>query len=565
MEDDSPAGDLADLAARYWRFECEEFPLTALLAGEPVQGPALFRMAPADHDRRYETAGQLLAELEAIPETALAGPDLVTARLLGEELRDARALYEVQAHLRPPLLPVGPDFGAIHFANTAAIHDAASAELYVERLSTLPAFFEDVEATIRAGQAAGFRYPRVVLDASVPTARAPLEGPVDATPWMGPFKRSPATGRETVKRLEAQVRDMVERELRPALAGYAELLAGPIRERARDSIACIDDPAGREWYRALVRHYTTTDLSPEEIHQIGQDELARLASEITQVAAEAGFPGDVPGYRKHLAGDPAFIEPSKESLRIACESLAKRIDKRIPAFFGRIPRITYGIESLTEAASEHLPPAYAQPNPADRTAPGIFWLTALPKRCPTYMLIPLTLHEAWPGHLMHLGLMQEMEELPAFRRHGALKYTAYIEGWALYCESLGIEMGLYQTPQDHYGRLEMEIWRALRLVVDTGIHWLGWSREQAIETMLRHMAMPRATVAAEVDRYIGLPGQALAYQLGNLRIRALRERAEKARGDRFDLRAFHDQMLAVGPVSLPVLDAVFEEWLGATA
>lgn len=563
MEDRSPARQLAELSDRYWRFQCEEFPLTAILAGEAVSGSVLFRAATTDEDRRYAAAGRMLGELQSIPEDALAGPDRVTAQLLREELRDARALHEARAHLRPALLPLGPDFGAIHFANTAAIHDAASAELYVERLATLPEFIRDVKETLRAGQAAGFRYPRVVLDAAVPMARAPLRGPVDATPWTGPFRRSPAAGRETVKRLEARARGLIEQELLPGIADYADLLDGPLRRTARESIACLDDPAGREHYLALVRHYTTTDLTPEAIHELGQAELARLSAAIEEVAVKAGYPGNVPAYRHFLSNDPALVEPSKESLRMACESLAKRIDKHIPSFFGRIPRITYGIESLTEAASEHLPPAYAQPNPADRTAAGIFWLTALPRRCPRYMLLPLTLHEAWPGHLMHLALLQEMQNLPAFRRHGALKYTAYVEGWALYCESLGVEMGLYETPHQHYGRLEMEIWRALRMVVDTGIHWLGWSRERAIETMLQHMAMPRATIEAEVDRYIGLPGQALAYQLGNLRIRSLRQLAETALGERFDLRAFHDQVLAAGPVSLPVLDAVVGRWLGA--
>ena len=561
MESPSPARRLADLAERYWRFQCEEFPLNAILAGEPGAGATLFRAAPADEDRRYEAAGRLLQELNSISGDALAGQERVTARLLGEELRDARTLYEAKSPLRPPLLPVGPEFGATHFANTAAIHDTASAERYVERLATLPRFIRDLKAVLIAGHAEGFRYPRAVLDAAVPTARAPLKVPVDASPWTGPFTRSPALGREAVKQLESRARGLIENELLPAIADYADLLDGSLRESARESIACLDDRGGRELYLALVRHYTTTDLTPEAIHELGQEELARLATEIEDVAASAGHPGDVATYRDRLSSDPGMIEPTKESLRMACESLAKRIDKRIPAFFGRIPRITYGIESLTEAASVHLPPAYAQPNPADRTAPGIFWLTALPQRCPKYMLLPLTLHEAWPGHLMHLALMQEMEDLPAFRRHGALKYTAYVEGWALYCESLGVEMGLYDKPHQHYGRLEMEIWRALRMVVDTGIHWLGWSRTRAIETMLQHMAMPRATIEAEVDRYIGLPGQALAYQLGNLRIRSLRHRAESFLGDRFYLRAFHDRVLAAGPVSLPVLDTIVEEWL----
>jgi uncharacterized protein (DUF885 family) len=223
--------------------------------------------------------------------------------------------------------------------------------------------------------------------------------------------------------------------------------------------------------------------------------------------------------------------------------------------------MTYGIESMPESVAERMPLAYAQPNPGDRSAPGIFWITSLPEKCPSTIHVPTALHEAWPGHLMHIALMQEAEHLPAFRRHGAIRYPACIEGWAIYCENLGLDMGLYEAPHQHYGRLEMEIWRALRLVVDTGIHWRGWSREQAVDTMARSMAMARPGIEAEVDRYICWPGQALAYQVGNLEYRRLRRSAEERLGEDFTIREFHDTLLSAGAVSLPVLRDLVEEWL----
>jgi len=542
------------LAERYWRFLCEETPYKALMAGEPVTGSQLFREGVADHDRRDAAVALLLEEAVSTPPPTDRDRAL-TLELLRGELEGRRRLYAVGAHLRPPLLPVGPDFAAVDFANTAAIADAASAALYVERLAMLPDLIRDIGEALQTGIGRGYRYPRVVVDAAARAAQRAAQADPAATPWAAPFRRSPAAGDESVRRQAEAATTIIRDRLLPALQAHAALLDGPLRRGARDSIACSDDLDGEAFYAACVQHHTTATLTPRRIHDIGLEEVARLAAEMEAVAAEAGFAGDLPGYRRFLADDPQFVVGTAEGLRIACESVAKRIDRQIPAFFGRIPRMTYGIETMSPALSEFMPPAYAQPNPADGSAPGIFWLTALPSRCPTWMLTPLTLHEAWPGHLLHLALLQEMTHLPAFLRHGATRYTACIEGWALYCESLGIEMGLYTTPHQHYGRLEMEMWRAQRLVLDTGIHAFGWTRDRAIESMCRHMALPRETIVGEIDRYIGLPGQALAYQLGVITIRGLRQRAERAAGDSFDRRAFHDRFLTAGPASLSALEA----------
>jgi uncharacterized protein (DUF885 family) len=208
-----------------------------------------------------------------------------------------------------------------------------------------------------------------------------------------------------------------------------------------------------------------------------------------------------------------------------------------------------------------VPGAYAQPNPADRSAPGIIWVSGIPAKCPSYLHVPLALHEGWPGHLMHIALMQEADSLPSFRRHGAIKYTAYVEGWALYCESLGVEMGLYETTHQHYGRVEMEQWRAVRLVVDTGIHWYGWSRETAIAYMAARLTLSRESIEGEVDRYAAMPAQALAYQIGNLKMRELRQHAQQTLGPRFKHRRFHEAVMCAGAVTLPVLEELIEDWL----
>ena len=301
------------------------------------------------------------------------------------------------------------------------------------------------------------------------------------------------------------------------------------------------------------------------IHDLGLAETTRIEADMAVQARNAGFDADVAGYRRFLATDAQFIAADANNLRERVEILCKRIDAKIPAYFRRIPRITYGVDVAPAAMSANLPPAYAQPAPSGGNNAGIFWVNGLPEKCPTYILPAMAMHEAWPGHLMHIGMMAELEHLPAFRRNGAIKYTACVEGWALYCEQLGIEFGVYTTPHEHFGRLEMEMWRACRLVVDTGIHAFNWSRAQAIAFLSDRLSLSPETIAAEVDRYIALPGQALAYHIGGIRVRAMRGRAEAALGDAFDLRHFHEIFMSAGPATLPVLDQVIDAWIAEAA
>ena len=549
------------LAKRYWAFECEEFPLSALLAGEELDHPVLFRESPEDYDRKNARAGDFLRDLRDIDADELDAQDQATHALLRRELQKIRDFYEIRAHLRPSLFPAGPDFNLIYFANSAHANTARAAQRYVERLAGVPAFVSDLKQSLQAGSAAGFRYPKLVLRRAATAVRASIKKQAEESPMYGPFERSTASSNRQVEADALRAKQIIEQDIMPSLVDYADYLENGLMRVGRDSIACTDDPEGDRYYELLVQNFTSLDLTPDEIHALGMSEVERLQQEIEAVAADAGFAGRAAAYRERLANDPSFVVADVKEHLARVQALCKQIDLQIPAFFGRVPRITYGVKLIPEALSEGLPPAYAQPSPADNSAPGVYWLTSLPEKCPTYLYPAYAVHEAWPGHLMQIALMQEQTQLPAFRRNGALKYTACIEGWAMYCEYLGEELGVYTTPHERYGRLAGEIWRAVRLVVDTGVHQKGWSREQALKYMRERVSLDDATTQSEIDRYIALPAQALAYQPGNLKFKELRQRAEKRLGDRFDIRAFHDTVIAAGPVTLPILDDLVEHWL----
>lgn len=555
------ASALRVLTEDYWKFEAFETPFNALLAGEKLDSPELFRESPEDYERKNTRAGELLQALEALAFDELELQDQATAKLMRRELTRIQDFYRVDAHLRPSLFPAGPDFNLRYFANATSVNSKGAAQMYLERLRTVPDFISDLKDSLRQGRDSGYRYPEFVLKRSAEAVRGGIDPSAEQSALIGPYQRSPLADAPAVKSLRACAGKLIDEAILPALHGYADFIENELMAGSRQSIACTDDPLGDEYYDLLVKNFTSLDTSADEIHELGLAEVERVSQEIAEVAADAGFAQRPEEYRTYLTGDPEFVADDVEGHLHAVRSICKEIDLQVPVFFSEIPRITYGVRLIPEELSHTLPPAYAQPSPADNSAPGVFWLTSIPSKCPTWFYRSLALHEGWPGHLMQIALMQEQTNLPQFRRNGALKYTACIEGWAMYCETLGSEMNIYKTPHDHYGRLLGEIWRAVRLVVDTGIHTRGWSRERAVAYTGDLVAIPEDTLEAEIDRYIALPGQALAYQPGNLKFRELRRRAEDRLKDRFDIRQFHSQLIASGPVTLPILDDLTEGWI----
>jgi uncharacterized protein (DUF885 family) len=329
----------------------------------------------------------------------------------------------------------------------------------------------------------------------------------------------------------------------------------------RGTIAASALPNGRDFYRHCTRKFTTVDdLTPEEIHAIGKQEVERIRGEMDEIIDRVGFEGDFAAFTEKLRTDPKFYAKTPKELVEYTSGILKRIDGQLPTLFGKLPRMPYGVREVPEFIAPQATFAYYQPPTGDGTRAGFYYLNTynLPAR-PLYMLEALSLHEAVPGHHLQIALQQEMADLPEFRKYAG--FTAFVEGWALYSERLGRESGFYTDPYSDFGRLTMEVWRACRLVVDTGIHYLGWTREQAIDYMSANSAMPMHDVRAEVDRYIGWPGQALGYKIGELKIRELRGEAEQALGDQFDIRAFHDTVLASGAVPLDVLETNVREWI----
>ena len=556
----SPISALNDLAERYWAFRCEEYPVDAIMAGVVPAGTQLTRDAPEDHERRAAWAAGVLGELAAIEIDGLSQTDLATSMLLQGELTMLVDLVARQAHLRPCLYPLGPEFLLSNWASMTSLATAKDARLYIDRLASVATSLADVQHCLSEGCARGLRYPRLVVERAIGVVKGQTSVAVEANPFFGPLKAL-ASRNAGFKDLVDEGRAVVAGSVAPAFSAYVHFLETVLLPVASDDLACTSDIDGEGYYRFLIRQFTTIDMAPEDIHSLGLSEVARITAEMEAVAAQAGFEGDLAAFRRHLQTDNSQISESADALRGEIEILSKRIDGRIPEFFGRIPRMTYGVKSIPEAIAAAMPPAYAQQNPADNSTAGVHWITSIPSKLPRYIHLPITLHEAWPGHLMHLALIQELTELPAFRRHGAMNYSACLEGWALYCEGLGEDMGLYDTPEKRYGRLEMEMWRAVRLAVDTGLHMKGWSRAQAIGYLRDHIALPMETIEAEVDRYVGLPAQALGYQLGNLKFRALRARAEEALGAQFAIRAFNDALSSAGAVSLPVLEQTIDAWL----
>jgi len=447
-----------------------------ILAGEETVDAIAFRESSADYGQKAQRASELKEQASKVSTTDQTPQDKATLSLMQRELDLAISLYALKAHLRPSISPASPDFNVTYLANAINFDSEAGAKLYLDRLQSFPGYISDICDNLKAGAETGYAQPKLVLENAGLQSANNIKNvdPADSV-WMSPFKRCAGADRPEISKLAEQAKTIIETELLPSIKGYANLLTDNLAPRGKESISCADGPDGEAYYALLCKQYTSLDQTPDQIHSLGLEEVDRLKEEMTKVAKKAGY-DDATSYRDFITNDPSFIAESTEALRKQAESLCKRIDGRIPNFFAQVPRNTYGVDMIPEALSASMPPAYAQPGAADGSSPGMFWVNGLIDKVPSYILPSMALHEAWPGHLMHIALIQEQQELPKFRRFGALKYTACVEGWALYCESIGDEFGLYENPEVNFGRLDMEMWRAVRLVVDTGIHNKGWSR-----------------------------------------------------------------------------------------
>ena len=554
---------LAALAEAYWEARLEESPHTCTYLGIERGLDRLDERGAIARARREAGLEALQARLEALPPDALEGEDRLTRtilhRLLSEELESFR--HHAWEWDLDPL--AGPHIEIQDIVGKHPLERPEHAEALVARFQAVPGVFDALLADLQDGLASGRVAPTVAYERVRTQLRSFLAAPAGATSYDAAAERLPAAWPgEGRARLAARLHGAVTTHVRPAYARLLAFLDGEYAGRSRAEVGVSSIPGGPEAYAFAVRKHTTTTLSPERIHKIGLEEIERNEAEMLEIARADGHEGDLRPYLDTLGKDPRFRLGSREEVLARYATICRRMDARLPQAFGRLPRRPYEIRPLEAWREADAPAAYYQPPPVHGDRPGIFYAnTHDPTSWPTYDMETLSFHEAVPGHHLQIALAQELEGIPTFRRH--THFTAYIEGWAHYTERLADEMGAYSTPHDRLGMLAGQAWRAARLVVDTGMHALGWDRARAVQTMRRIRSGPENDVANEVDRYIVWPGQALAYKVGQRTITELRERARRRLGGAFRLDAFHHTVLRHGALPLSLLEDVVRLWDGA--
>ena len=448
-------------------------------------------------------------------------------------------------------------------ASTTAVRDERDIEAWIARLEALPAYFDAQLANMRRGVATGFTQPEMTTRTAIEVLRGLAAEPAEKSALLAPLSAMPASIPEARRTaLRARAVGVIRDRVRPAQAAAAAFLEREYLPAARRGLGVGTLPGGRDYYAYLARRHTTTDLTPEAIHATGEREIARIRAEMTALVAETGFKGDLPAFIAHLRSAPQFYAADNQDLMEKTTEILKRADYALPKWFGKLPRLPYGVLPKPQGL-ESISTGYNPGSPETGVAGAVILSMSGPRNMPLYGLPAWALHEGVPGHHLQIALAQERADLPEFRRNDDL--TAYVEGWALYAERLGEEMGLYRDPYERFGRLSLEMWRACRLVMDTGIHVMGWSYDRAAACLRENTALSTKDIEAETKRYVGWPGQALAYKVGELEIVRLRAAEEAALGDRFDVRAFHDAVLAEGPMPLALLARRMEETRAARA
>ena len=550
---------LADVIAAYEAYARRVSPLTSAREGDRE---ALRRLPDASREAELAERAELVAlraRAERVPTRGLNEEDALNRSYLMRVIDQQIAGIDLDFGRAP--IDNGDGFFTLGdgLAYNTPIRSADDAEAWIARLEALPQWYRQNIVNARRGVETGYTQPRIVVERAIATARAQVDRL--ETTLLIPFETLPATipaaEQEALRaRARAVVRERILPEHRAALA----FMENEYLPAARPGIGLRSVPNGEALYRYLVASYTTTAMTPEEIHELGNREVARIRARMEEEIRASGFQGDFAAFQRFLRTDPQFYATSPADLMARASEVAKRADGQLPRLFATLPRLPYGLREIPAETAEGSTTAYYTRGSEALGQSGTYWVntTRLDQR-PLYELPALTVHEAMPGHHLQIARAQELGELPYFRRNSFV--TAFSEGWGLYAESLGEEMGMYRTPYERFGRLSYEMWRACRLVADTGIHWMGWDIEQARRCFAENTALSPHNIQTELERYIATPGQALAYKIGELKLQQLRREASEALGQRFDVRAYHDVVLGAGALPLDVLEARVRRWI----
>jgi uncharacterized protein (DUF885 family) len=549
------------LLAEEWAARMRDDPLLATQSNVHDYDHLLPSVTPAAYDWQHQRDRRFEERLAHIDRGALSDEDKVNYDLFAFVLHHRIALAPFRAYRISLTSDEGFHVDVMRMAAGVPMHRARDFENYVARLHAVPAYFAQQEQNLRQGLAEGFTLPAAVLPGIEQVLKGQQYASAENTPFFEPFHHFPdglaVSDRE---RLREAGRRAIEKDVIVAYRKLLGFFTTEYRQRARATIAASDLPDGTAYYGARVRYFTNLDVTPEHVHRIGTGEVARIRAEMEQVIGQTGFRGSFTDFLAFLRTDAQFYVKTPRELLDRASAIAKEVDGVLPSYFGKLPREPYSVKPVPDELAPNYTGGRYVPAPIGGTKGAEYWVNtyALEKR-PLYALTALTLHEAMPGHHLQGALARELTHVPPFRLD--FYPHAFGEGWALYAEKLGIEMNLYKTPYDHFGRLSYEMWRACRLVVDTGLHALGWTRERALDYLANHTALSTQEVRTEIDRYIAWPGQALAYKIGELKIFELRAKAKRLLGQKFDIRAFHDAVLGNGGVPLPLLERQIDAYI----
>lgn len=561
------AAQLDKLYAEYWEEVLKMNPIQATFQGDPRYNdllPDMYSKAFRDESRAFTQ--RWLGRVEAIGSDGLSGQDLISYEIFVSEAKDSLFAEKFPGWM----LPVNQMGSIVTYAAMLGSGTGAQPfktvkdyDNWLARGNRFPALVDSAIDNMREGMKAGVVQPRALMVKVGPQIDAILKPKAEDTLFWGPIKSMPADFSAADKaRLTDAYRAMIGQQMLPSFKKLRDFIANEYLPATRDTVGMDKLPNGAEWYAFNVRQSTTTDLTPAQIHQIGLDEVARIHGEMREVMKEVGFNGSLQDFFQFMRSDARFKFKTEEDLLNFHRNLEKKIMARVPEQFSLLPKAPFEVRATEAYRAKSAAGGEYQSPSEDGSRPGIFYANTydLPSRR-SWDAENLFLHEAIPGHHFQIALQQELKGIPAFRRFGG--QTAYIEGWGLYAESLGKALGVYESPYDYFGRLQNELWRAIRLVTDTGLHSKGWSREQVIKYMLDNSAESETQATAEAERYIAWPSQATAYKIGELKIQELKKRAQAQLGDKFDPREFHAEVLKDGSLPLSVLEAKIDRWIAA--
>ena len=555
-----PADDFQALLDEAWEWRLVQSPVFASSLGDRRFNDKWADLSIGAIDARHQQRQDFLDRLTAIDSAGLSANDQLNYDLFRRELHNSIDGHQYKNHL----MPINQRGGVQSLESTAErlrMQTVKDYEDWLARMAAVPEVIEQTMALQEQGRKSGYMPPKILMK-RIPDqlAQQTVENPEDS-PFFLAFESMPDTMAEEDKsRFRESAKEIIDESIVPAYRDFSRYFTDTYLPASRDSIGASELPNGEAFYEYRTQLYTTTQMTPDEIHRLGLNEVKRIRDEMQLLIDELEFDGDFADFLHFLRSDPQFYYEDPDDLYEAYLATCKRIDPELVKLFGKLPRMPYGLRPIPDNIAPDTTTAYYNGPAADGSRAGYYYVNLYkPEVRPKYEIEVLSVHEAMPGHHLQIALAQELEDVPDFRRYSG--FTAFIEGWGLYSESLGYELGLYKDPYSRFGALTYEMWRAVRLVVDTGMHYKGWTRQQAIDFFKDNAAKTELDIINEIDRYIGWPGQALAYKIGQLKILGLRRQAEQALGDDFDIRAFHDELLGAGAIPLEVLETRMNRWL----